>query len=623
MTAELILVPYPRSVQQKESSFQPSETLAISIADASVLFEAQHLLKILRPYHPKVEIVLGHVGSHTINFVLQPEIKAQGYVLDISSDGIHITYSDQAGLFYGVITLCQIIEQVGTNLPCLTIEDHPDFEQRGFMLDISRDRVPTMETLYQLIDELAQVKLNQFQLYIEHTFAYQEHKQVWELASPITSEELLLLDAYCRERHINFVPNQNSLGHMERWLIHEPYRDLSETPDGFEVFGEWRTPSTLDPQDPRSLDLIKDLYAEFLPHFSSDLFNVGCDEPWELGQGKSKEAVAERGGRVYLDWLLELHKLVTENQRKMMFWGDIIIKYPDLISELPNDIIVMEWGYEAIHPFEQNCQKYADANIPFYVCPGTSSWNTLVGRADNATGNLKNAAKYGLQQGAIGYLITDWGDNGHWQPMVASYIGILYGAAVSWCYESNHELNIADALSQHIYHDATQTIGNLTLQIANIYKHIKPAHINGQVLAYALQWKANELEAKLESVEGWGGEKTNISSTNLHDVIAQLHDLRGQLTHTRIQRDDVTLILAEWRQAIDLLIHGAEWLLLIQNAGDVSAEEQKRKLQRLMMTQRDLWLKRNRRGGLEDSMHRFQNLIDEYGAIAYEVSVQE
>ena len=66
----------------------------------------------------------------------------EGYQLTITTDAITITGKDEAGIFYGVCTLNQLIQQYKTQLPCLTIEDWPDFPARGVMLDISRDRVP-------------------------------------------------------------------------------------------------------------------------------------------------------------------------------------------------------------------------------------------------------------------------------------------------------------------------------------------------------------------------------------------------------------------------------------------------------------------------------------------------
>ena len=178
------------------------------------------------------------------------------------------------------------------------IVDWPDYAHRGVMLDITRDRVPTMQTLYALVDLLASLKLNQLQLYTEHTFAYAGHDIVWQDASPMTGEEVLLLDAYCRDRYVELVPNQNSFGHMHRWLKFDEYRPLAESPDGIlHGFSTVKEPYSFCPIDPGSIALLEDMYDQLLPHFSSRQFNVGLDETWDLGEGRSKEPCATRRAR--------------------------------------------------------------------------------------------------------------------------------------------------------------------------------------------------------------------------------------------------------------------------------------------------------------------------------------
>ena len=88
----------------------------------------------------------------------------------------------------------------------------------------------------------------------------------------------------------------------------------------------------------------------------------------------------------------------------------------------------------------------AEAGLPFHVCPGTSSWNSIAGRTRNCLGNLHSAAQHGLRHGATGYLITDWGDNGHWQYQPISYLGFAAGAGLSWCRTSNEGADWAAAL---------------------------------------------------------------------------------------------------------------------------------------------------------------------------------
>ena len=137
----------------------------------------------------------------------------QGYRLTITDEQVSIRAKDAAGAFYGVMTLTQVLQQYGNlpdvlssteqsgltpmqvmkqrnvSLPVLEIEDWPDFPRRGVMLDISRDKVPTMKTLTTLVDKLASWKINEFQLYTEHTFAYRHHPAVWADASPITARQ--------------------------------------------------------------------------------------------------------------------------------------------------------------------------------------------------------------------------------------------------------------------------------------------------------------------------------------------------------------------------------------------------------------------------------------------------
>ncbi len=124
-------------------------------------------------------------------------IGPQGYRLEVGEGKVTISSADRAGAFYAEQTLAQLRRQFGQTLPQVRIEDGPDFAVRGIMLDISRDKVPTMQTLYELVDLFAAMKINQLQLYTEHTFAYSRHPEVWKDASPMTADQIRALDRYC------------------------------------------------------------------------------------------------------------------------------------------------------------------------------------------------------------------------------------------------------------------------------------------------------------------------------------------------------------------------------------------------------------------------------------------
>lgn len=382
----------------------------------------------------------------------------EGYALTISKSGIEIAYREAAGLRAAEATLRQLLRQYGRRLPCLKIRDWPDFARRGVMLDVSRGRVPKLETLLDLVEKLADFKINELQLYTEHTFAYRKYRPVWKAWGALTAAEIRKLDARCRELGIDLVPNQNSFGHLREFLAYPPLQKLAEVaaPYPSDAGDFLRRPTTLAPQHPGTLPFLRGLYDESLPNFSSPYFNVGCDETWDLGRGQSRQRCARVGkGRVYLDFLKKIHGEVSRRGRRMMFWGDIILKYPELIRELPQDVIALNWGYEVDHPFEKEAAQFARSKIPFYVCPGTSTWMTLIGRHDNAFANLIAAARAGHRHGAQGYLICDWGDGGHPQPLAVSWLPYLYGANAAWAGKPVSEKTLLAVLSRDVFQDAT------------------------------------------------------------------------------------------------------------------------------------------------------------------------
>ncbi len=604
-----LLLPRPREMALTGGTFSlPEKQLIVieSAAPLALLHAAQRVQDALRRLSLPWEIVAGNAvpgeqAGITLSVVPQGTRHPQGYELTVTPAGVYIVAGEPAGAFYGALTLIQLIDRVGRELPLCRISDWPDFAARGVMLDVARDRVPKMQELYALVDMLASWKVNQVQLYTEHTFAYRNHPEVWAQASPFTGEEILALDAYCRERFIELVPNQNSFGHMHRWLKFDRYQSLAETHDWFDT--GWGTlkmkgPFSITPVDPGSLNLLRSMYDELLPHFSSSQFNVGCDETIDLGQGRSKDVCAEQGkGRVYLDFLMQIYREVKARGRTMQFWGDIIVKYPELVPELPRDVVALEWGYEANHPFDANSAIFAASGVPFYVCPGTSTWNTLVGRTDNTVGNLRNAAENGLKHGAVGFLNTDWGDRGHWQQPWASYLGFAYGAAVSWAYQANRDIDISQATSVYAFRDPTGNAGRVAYDLGNVYKAAGATPHNSSVLFWILQLAPDELKGNARMVD--------LPADALERASAAIDAAMAPLDGAQIARPDADLLRREMEHAAALLRHATKrGRLAFGDDGDTEAlkRELAEEAKALVAEQRALWLARSRPGGLEDSL---------------------
>ncbi len=622
MTQDLILLPEPQELTYLNGTLALQPDRFILLNDAVSLHTGRVVQDSLGIYGARWELTTArldgkHIGA-TVSIDPAQVPQPEGYTLLIDDSGVHIVGHDAAGAYYGAMTLRQITRQTTPgNLQKMRINDWPDFAHRGVMLDVSRDKVPTIETLHELIEMLAEWKTNELQLYTEHTFAYRNHRIVWEKASPFAGEEILDLDAYCRDRHVDLVPNQNSFGHMTRWLKHAPYNHLAEAPDGYEYpwGGFTPDPMSLNPTDPRSVELMAELFDELLPHFVSGQFNVGCDETWDVGQPgtRSEAAVKEKGGgRVYLDYLLKIYELVKQHGRTMQFWGDIIIKYPELIPELPGDCIALEWGYEADHPFDEHCAAFAKSGIPFYVCPGTSSWNTIAGRTDNALGNIWSAAENGLKHGAIGLLNTDWGDHGHWQPLPVAYLGYAYGAAVSWATEKNRDINLPRALDIHAFHDNAGIMGRLAYDLGNVYQ------TTGVLLhnTSALHWLLFNADEPLS--DRWGAQHVKA----LQAAADEINKIMLALDTAQMTCPDCDSLMDEFDLAAGLLSHACKLGIARLQAADHATEnipaDVRRslgdELEALITEHRRLWLIRNRTGGLVDSAARLEKLLDLYRA---------
>ncbi len=603
------LIPFPKEIKIKTDSFSQANTTKLSKV-------IDNLARINKPGELKLLSWVYNINSIKTTYDTI-HLNPQSYLLKIDKDRILIRAYDEIALYYAWQTLSQILAYSNNEnqpIPCLIINDSPDFERRGFMLDISRDKVPTMGTLYQIVDFLSSWKINELQLYTEHTFAYNNHKIVWENSSPMTAEEIQQLDEYCKKKYIDLVPNQNSFGHMENWLKHDEYLELAECPTTCNTIWGPSKRHSLDPTNPKSFELMQELYAELLPNFSSEYFNIGCDETVELGLGRSAPICKkESKGRVYLEYLIKLNDEANKNGKLTQFWGDIIVNHPELIPELPKNMTAMVWGYDAKFPAGKNLPKFEEAGIDFYVCPGTSTWNSLIGRNENGFENLKNAALMGKEHHAKGYLNTCWGDYGHWQPLSVSMPAIMLGAAYSWNCHPKSLNNLEFLLNYYVFKDKTQNSAKAILKLGDAY--LKTNIPNGNANAFHLmlfryKWTINGFyQTKELNIEG------------LEAAEKEILDALEILKLAQPQSNDSTIIIQEVEQAANLTMHGIHLGIArlyakeksTKNIPDEVKIELANELKPLIEKHKELWIIRNRVGGLKDSAGKLENLLNYYG----------
>lgn len=554
------------------------------------------------------------VGGGDVGFAIDKALPPEGYRLQVDKTGALVEYSAPAGAFYALMTLRQLA--AGGCAPCCRVEDEPELPLRGFMLDVGRGKVPTLDSLKGTVDLLASLKYNHFQLYMEGMcFAYPSFPEYWKDETPLTPEELTELSTYCKARFIDLTPCQNSLGHMAPWLARPELRYLAEKEEGMVVHGIPVPPTTLDCRNPASLDFVERLTDDLLPCFDAPCYNACLDEPFELGKGKNAAFADQVGeGALYVEYAAKLRDHLSAKGKTMMLWGDVIARHPQDAAALPEDVVILEWGYEAAHPFEKRAAALEKLGRPFCLCPGTSTWNAVTGITDNMLANVRAAASAAHAHGALGLLLTDWGNDGHLQYWPFSWPAIVLAGALAWNGAVLTEGELAAALNRFVFRDAADKLGAAVLDmgryvrweefplgcrtladlplsvgplrgrekwermlkiIVTLNSQLTPPEV-GQPLARAAE---HPKPLDLERADAWRG------------------DLAARLAASRPACRDAALVMAELANALALvgaLTHGRA--ALTEDRTDAALAQE---VERIAEEHRRLWLARNRRGGME------------------------
>lgn len=555
----------------------------------------------LLPTPKSLKLTQGQVSTsgmavrETISSSLVPEQGDEAYHLEITTEGAFLTARSEKGLRWGRATLAQLCQ--ANQIPCLVIDDAPLFAERGLMLDISRNRIPKMDTLFDLVDKMASWKMNHLQLYVEHSFAYCGHETVWRSVSPITPEEMKTLDRYCSAKGILLHANQNCLGHFEKWLRHPEYLPLAERSKGrrLETLNSYRPPNTLCPIDPKVHQLIDDLLGQLLPLCSGAYANIGCDEPWDLGTGRSKDVCQERGkATLFSEYVARVAKEAQKHGKTPQFWCD---PHPNENDALPKDIIALIWQYEANGNFSERVASHRKQGRAVWVAPGTSCHNTFNGRTWNRRGNFRMAV---AEDEAEGFLCTSWGDAGHRQAWPLTLIGFAEAAQACW---AGHMDVTDETIGQMTF--GSPKIGTFLSELGNVDQELcrgeRPSWgepvSSGHLFNQSALWQ--EMNTPLHVQTGRG------------DVAAweEVHERLKVLKQT-LNGQDSSPYLDECHLSIDVCQWTAERALLRRT--ELTKDNKADLADKIVDTAnrfRKQWLDRFRYGELEDSTRQFLNVM--------------
>ena len=468
------LLPKPKERSFQDGAYTPGIHAMILLAPGTAPGALLYARMLQQTFADQAGLTLdvsrGAARPGDIALAVDAALPAGQYRLAIAPDAVTLTAGDDEALCNGVQTLRQIIDLNGAVLPAQTITDWPDMATRGYYFDCSRGRVPKLSYLKQVADRLCRYKVNQWQLYIEHTYLFRDLSEAWRDDTPLTAQEILELDDYCAARHIELVPSLSTFGHMYKILSTKTCCDLCELEDSEKIpfsYSYAGAHHTLNASDPDSLAFVKKLIDEYRPLFRTNKFNICDDETFDLGKGRSKEQADREGAQaLYVRHVKALCEYIVAQGGIPQFWGDIMWRFPESCRELPKETICLNWGYLP-EQRENEIRDIAASGITQYACPGCCGWNRWMPLQLYAYKNNRIMGRHARKYHAVGILNTDWGDYGHINDPRLTVPGMLYGAAFAWNADEVPFDEINEAVSRLEYGDASGTLAGAMAEMSD------------------------------------------------------------------------------------------------------------------------------------------------------------
>lgn len=532
----------------------------------------------------------------------------EAYRLKIGPEQVVLEGASQRGVYYAAQTLRALIARYGCAVPRVTIEDFPRFPIRGFLHDVSRGKVPRRSALFALVERLASLKYNQLQLYVEHTFKFRSHPKIGRGHSRLTPADIHALGRHCRRHHIELVPCLQSFGHATHILKLKEYAHLAES----DFRGGW----TLTPAKRGTYRLLKDLYADYLPCFpDGEYFNACCDETWDLGRGKSRSRVVLYGlGDIYVGHLKKVRRMARRYGRRALFWADILEKHPHHVVTLPRDVGLLHWNYEPGPSTAEVARRLRRLAVPerktqlgprdheLWVCPGTNAWNSLFFRRADAEKNIRQTARSGALVGAKGFLLADWGDNGHYNFLSNSLWPMAFGSECAWNApaRSPHAERFAGAFLHTVLGSADRAWIKAARLLGGLDRDFGVKVVNHSPERWLLTGPP-EVKDDLLGVRGLVEPYRKIGVKGLRKALKHAEQAAALLVPLNPSDEALQLVRDEWLLSARLAGFACRRALLDRGSpakGDsaVSLSEEIRVLARRF---EELWLSRNRSSDLE------------------------
>lgn len=426
-----IIIPTPQIIKTSNGVFNFTSNSTIRISNDDLKFTAEQIASSLNEYFDidaDISTSNGNINLLIVEELPLPRsvdstIYLQAYQLVIDVNRISIRSTTKRGLFYGAMSLIQLIENSqSAQLPNLNIIDWPDMNVRGISDDISRGQVSTIDNFKRIIDFIARYKMNTYMVYLEDMLEFDSYPSIGKNRGALTKDEVREIVNYAGERYIDVIPIFQTLGHFENILSQDEFQEYAEYPGA----------ASLSVSEEKTYTFLENMLKEVFELFPSEYINIGADESYDVGRGKSKEIASKMGiEKIHAEHYKKVYDICKKNNKKVMMYGDVILNHPDILGMIPKDIIIIDWHYNASSDYTST-NLFRDAGFKFYVSPSVWNFRTTFPVYQIALPNIKSFIKSGIANGSTGIINSNWGDYGAETFKEFVLFGYAWSAQCSW-----------------------------------------------------------------------------------------------------------------------------------------------------------------------------------------------
>ena len=527
---ELPLIPYPQQVVTGEGSFNWSTTdqyvfeithevfadpishnaielMCLTLDEQGFQYTVDTLLDKARQNY---ELIFRRQGvENSGNTQSKYQTSAEGYWLRVLPNQILAKGADPAGLLYAVQSFRQLIQSLGAIqglLPCCTIIDYPSFSFRGIMDDISRGPLPNLEFMKTQIERCAYYKINVFGFYIEHVLRTPRHN-AYAPDDGLTLDELNELQQYASKFNVSLLGSFQSFGHFRNILQHPEYQGLGVSD------------RTLYPGDSNALNFLFEVYESIYPVFDHPIFNINGDEVYDLARGPLHELAKREGeASIFLSHIQPLLTKVGNLGKRPGMWGDMLVKYPQLLADIPSETVVFCWDYDADGDFHHWTDPVVAAGLEFIACPGIVNSYALWPDLEKSELNIRRFVNHAFAEGALGIYTTIWDDGGR-HFFHSDWYGVAVAGAYSWAPDSLSQAKTRDHYGMIHFQDTSRLFGELLSELSGMKNIPRLARLNN----YLLNTAFGSSSSSIEQIDTSGFVMIQKASERLQKILLQLN----------------------------------------------------------------------------------------------------